>query len=190
MVGRFPQEDVYRGNNPVVYYDPSGYEQQECKDVLPGDGSEQKNNGNTTTPDFYVSPDGQAIPRVAYNLPEYDGSTTHGVLITSDGSEISFTSGGGDPRYTNYANNGHVEQKSSLYMRDNNISSGVLYHNNTEGTCGFCNTMTSTFLPEGATLTVVPPSNAVATNSKAIDVPKTYTGNSKDPKISSRYTGN
>ncbi|WP_277408696.1 DddA-like double-stranded DNA deaminase toxin [Lacrimispora xylanisolvens] len=137
-----------------------------------------------------MSPDGHPIPRAAYNLPEYDGSTTHGVLITSDGSEISFTSGGGDPRYTNYANNGHVEQKSSLYMRDNNISSGVVYHNNTEGTCGFCNTMTSTFLPEGATLTVVPPSNAVATNSKAVDVPKTYTGNSKDPKISSRYTGN
>ncbi|WP_415926616.1 RHS repeat-associated core domain-containing protein [Lacrimispora sinapis] len=41
VVGRFMQEDVYRGdglnlyaycgNNPVVYYDPSGYEGEKCK---------------------------------------------------------------------------------------------------------------------------------------------------------------
>ena len=112
------------------------------------------------------------------SLPEYDGT------------QIRFTSGNGDPRYTNYRNNGHVEQKVALYMRENNISDATVYHNNTNGTCGYCNTMTATFLLEGATLTVVPPKNAVANNSRAIDYVKTYTGTSNDPKISSRYKGN
>ena len=112
------------------------------------------------------------------SLPEYDGT------------QIRFTSGNGAPRYTNYRNNGHVEQKAALYMRENNISDATVYHNNTNGTCGYCNTMTATFLPEGATLTVVPPKNAVANNSRAIDYVKTYTGTSNDPKISSRYKGN
>lgn len=83
-----------------------------------------------------------------------------------------------------------MEQKAALYMRKNNISDATVYHNNTNGTCGYCNTMTATFLPEGATLTVVPPKNAVANNSRAIDYVKTYTGTSNDPKISSRYKGN
>lgn len=76
-----------------------------------------------------------AVPREVYNLPEYDGSTTHGLLITSDGQEVYFNSGNGDPRYTNYTNNGHVELKSS---RENDVSSGVVYHNNTEGTGKQC----------------------------------------------------
>ncbi len=83
-----------------------------------------------------------------------------------------------------------MEQKAALYMRKNNISDATVYHNNTNGTCGYCNTMTATFLTEGATLTVVPPKNAVANNSRAIDYVKTYTGTSNDPKISSRYKGN
>ncbi len=74
-------------------------------------------------------------------------------------------------------------------MNDNSIANGTLYHNNTNGTCGFCNNMTSTFLPEGATLTVIPPANAIPNNSRAIAVPKTYVGNDKTPKVSSRYKG-
>lgn len=108
-------------------------------------------------------------------------------MLTPDGNTVYFTSGNGDPRYTNYRNNGHVEQKAALYMRENNITDAVLYHNNTNGTCGFCDKMTGTFLPEGTTLTVVPPSNAIPNNSKAVAYPKTYTGTSNDPKISSKY---
>ncbi|MEY8356558.1 RHS repeat-associated core domain-containing protein [Lachnospiraceae bacterium 54-53] len=50
VVGRFLQEDVYRGdglnlyaycgNNPVVYYDPSGYKNQECPDKAGGASDE------------------------------------------------------------------------------------------------------------------------------------------------------
>lgn len=123
------------------------------------------------------------------DLPKFDGKTTKGVLILDDGSRISLSSGNGDPRYTNYRNNGHVEQKAALYIRENNLSNGTLYHNNKNGTCGYCNTMTATFLPENATLTVVPPQNAIANNSRAIDYTKTYVGTSNNPKISSRYKG-
>ena len=123
------------------------------------------------------------------NLPEYDGKTTHGILVLDDGTQVKFTSGNGDPRYTNYANNGHVEQKASIYMNNNGISNATLYHNNTNGTCGWCNNMTATFLPEGATLTVIPPTNAVPNNSRAVAIPKTYVGNNKKPKTSKKYKG-
>ena len=63
----------------------------------------------------------------------------------------------------------------------------TLYHNNTNGTCGVCDSMTSTFLPEGATLTIVPPANAVPNNSGAVTSPKTYAGNAREPKVSSSY---
>ena len=64
--------------------------------------------------------------------------------------------------------------KGCFIYEKNDISNATVYHNNTNGTCGYCNTMTSIFLPEGATLTVVSPQNAVANNSKAIDYTKTY----------------
>ena len=123
-------------------------------------------------------------------LPAFDGKTTHGILVLDDGTQVELVSGNGDPRYRNYRNNGHVEQKAALYMRENNKSNAKVYHNNTNGTCGFCNTMTSTFLPKGATLTVVPPADASANNSRAVDYTRTYTGTGNDPKISSKYQGN
>lgn len=72
-------------------------------------------------------------------------------------------------------------------MRENNIQDATLYHNNTNGTCGWCNNMTPTFLQEGSTLKVVPPANAVANNSRAVADPKIYVGNGSDPKISKSY---
>lgn len=74
-------------------------------------------------------------------------------------------------------------------MKDNDISDTALYHNNTNGTCGFCDSMTSTFLPEGATLTVIPPAAAVSNHSRAVANPKTYVGNNKEPKVSPGYNG-
>ena len=74
-------------------------------------------------------------------------------------------------------------------MKENDIQNTTLYHNNTNGTCGVCDGMTSTFLPEEATLTVVPPANAVPNNSRAVTSPKTYAGNAREPKVSSSYSG-
>ena len=205
VIARFTQEDVYRGdglnlyaycdNNPVIYFDPSGYSVCPIKKAL---YNEIRKTIDPETGQPYTAKKAYELAckksseggkESVVTLPEYDGTTTHGKLVLDDGSQISFTSGNGDPRYTNYANNGHVEQKASLYMRDNNSSNATLYHNNTNGTCGFCNNMTPTFLPEGASLTVIPPSNAVPNNSRAIAVPKTYIGNDKVPKVSNKYKG-
>ena len=61
---------------------------------------------------------------------------------------------------------------------------GTVFHNNTNGTCGFCDKMLSTLLSEGSVLKVVPPVDAVANNLNAIDVIKEYIGNNKPIKIS------
>ena len=119
-------------------------------------------------------------------LPEYDGKTTEGVMVTPDGEQISFSSGNSSsPSYPQYKaqSASHVEGKAALYMRENEISEATVYHNNPHGTCGFCDRQVPALLPEGAKLTVVPPSNSVANNARAIPVPKTYTGNSTIPSI-------
>ncbi|WP_337812469.1 DddA-like double-stranded DNA deaminase toxin [Ruminococcus bicirculans (ex Wegman et al. 2014)] len=77
----------------------------------------------------------------------------------------------------------HVEGKAALYMRENGINEATVFHNNPNGTCGFCDRQVPALLPKGAKLTVVPPSNSVANNVRAIPVPKTYIGNSTVPKI-------
>ena len=92
-------------------------------------------------------------------------------------------SNGGDSRYKNYRNNCHVEQQAAIYMKDNDIDSAVMYHNNTGGTCGACHSMTGVFLNEGSKLTVVPPINAKAISHGALDVPKTLVGTSRALKI-------
>ena len=53
----------------------------------------------------------------------------------------------------------------------------------------FCNNMTSTFFSEGAILTVVPPANAAPNNSSDVAITKTYVGNSKELKISTKNKG-
>ena len=63
VIGRFVQEDVYRGdglnlyayckNNPVVYYDPSGYGEEKCDKV---GGNDSKSGSNTTATERRNSP--------------------------------------------------------------------------------------------------------------------------------------
>ena len=79
VIGRFTQEDVYQGdglnlytychNNPVVYYDPSGYS-SECppRANLNGDGG----NGAVTQTDFIVGPDGTVVSSDVYNMSNAD----------------------------------------------------------------------------------------------------------------------
>ena len=57
-----------------------------------------------------------------------------------------------------------------------------MYHNNPNGTCNYCHNMTSTLLPEGSTLHVVPPEGAVPKGPNWHAEPTTYTGNANDPK--------
>ena len=100
VVGRFLQEDVYRGdglnlyaycaNNPVMYYDPSGYESKDCYDKNGGKPAEDggtpsgkvkvdnnKTTGGTNVPDGYNQdangdwhrPDGKYASNVEVGLP-------------------------------------------------------------------------------------------------------------------------
>lgn len=116
------------------------------------------------------------------NLPEFDGQTTEGVLVLDDGTQIALTSGNADPNYKNYISASHVEGKAAVYMRENSVETGVVYHNNCNGTCPYCNKMLSTLLPEGSSLTVVPPADANATRRGWVDTIQTFFGNSNDPK--------
>jgi len=116
-------------------------------------------------------------------LAAYDGQTTLGVLVTNDGKVVSLQSGNGNPAYSNYIASSHVEGQAALWMGENGSTSGTVYINNTNGICGYCNAQISTLLPEGSTLTVVPPEGAIANNSRAIAAATTYVGNSNPIKL-------
>ncbi len=115
-------------------------------------------------------------------LPPYDGKTTYGVLILDDGKQYSFNSGKPDPIYRNYIPASHVEGKAAIYMRENKIQSGTVYHNNTDGTCPYCDKMLPTLLEKDSTLKVVPPQNATSSKKGWITNEKIYIGNDKIPK--------
>ena len=140
-----------------------------------------------TNPETGRGPEGTGGKSEVPKLPEFDGKTTVGAINTSNGETVYFESGNPDPRYNNYPAAAHVEGKAALYMRENGIMEGTIYHNNTNGTCGYCDNMLETLLPENAELFVIPPENAVANNSRAVANPSLYIGNSNIPKINPRY---
>jgi SCP1.201-like deaminase len=121
-------------------------------------------------------------PIIRPMLPRFDGNRTYGILITNEGNVVYLGSGGRGPDYSNYESSAHVEGKGAIWIRQQNSSGGVMFHNNDEGTCGTCDSHLNTLLPENVRLWVFPPENAVARNSDAITEPKEYVGNSKSPK--------
>ena len=126
------------------------------------------------------TPPPRSITRPPAVLPEFDG-TTHGVLVTHEGATLPARVGRADA-LPNYPNARHVEGQAAITIRETDSTGGTVYHNNPNGTCNYCHNMTSTLLPEGATLEVVPPANAVAPTPRWHDQPTTYTGNANDPK--------
>ena len=125
---------------------------------------------------------GTVAERAAPLLPEFNGTTT-GVLITDESLTKVFQSGSADA-YGNYIAARHAEGKAAIWLRENDSAGGVLYHNNPDGTCGFCDRQLETLLPEGKSLTVVPPSNAIAPKNNGMAIPgiKTYIGDDAIPK--------
>lgn len=81
----------------------------------------------------------------------------------------------------NYAAASHVEGKAAWQIRKLGSSGGKIYHNNPHGTCPFCVSQIPTLLPEGARLTVVPPTGAVAKTSRWITVATEFIGNADNP---------
>jgi RHS repeat-associated protein len=117
-------------------------------------------------------------------LPEYDGVRTQGLLVTNEGNVVPFQNGPRDLAYRNYESAAHADGKAAIWIRENNSSGGVFYHNNTDGTCGYCAGQIPRFLPEGVTMGIVPPTNAVAPptpNNWWKDRPIVRTGNNLDP---------
>ena len=105
-----------------------------------------------------------AVPAKLFvpTLPAYDGVTTRGVLLFDEGGIVNLSSGGKIPSISNYPSSGHAEIEAAFGIRRTESTGGMLWHNNTDGTCGLCNNMASTVLPEDAVLDVYPPTNAVA----------------------------
>jgi hypothetical protein len=131
----------------------------------------------------------QMAPRFAQRLlpklllPEYTGPTS-GVLFTNEGRIVRLRSGAPNPAYSNYPSAKHVEGKAAIWVRENDSSGGVLFHNHPGGTCGYCDLQARTLLPKNATLRVVPPANATASEEMAKTEITNYIGDAKIPKRS------
>jgi hypothetical protein len=89
--------------------------------------------------------------------------------------------------YENYRSAGHVEGKGAIWIREHGSTGGVLYHNNTGGICGYCDSHIETLLPKDAELLVVPPADAVAKNKEAKVDPTPYKGHNDLPKLPPQY---
>jgi len=122
--------------------------------------------------------------RDTVQLPKFDRekNETSAILFTNEGKIIEFKSA--NPLdYGNYIGATHAEGKAAVWIRQNNSSGGVLFHNNPGGTCPFCNSHLETLLPEGARLWVLPPAKAVAKTRGWIPYPKPYNGNDAQPLL-------
>jgi hypothetical protein len=124
---------------------------------------------------------------ISARLPKYDNKITYGVLITNEGEIVPLKSANADPLYDNYIPAGHVEGKAAVSIREHGSTGGVLYHNNTDGICGYCNSQVETLLPKGAELLVIPPADAVAKKRGAKQDPTPYVGNNEIPKLPRQY---
>jgi len=108
-------------------------------------------------------------------------------LITDEGNVVPLQSGERNPLYNNSSRAGHVEGKAAIWIREHGSIGGVLYHNNTGGTCGYCNSQIERLLPKDAELLVIPPADAVAKKRGAMQYPAPYKGDSIMPKLPPQY---
>jgi hypothetical protein len=108
-------------------------------------------------------------------LPTFNYQQTQGILYTNEGDIVPLQSGAVYPQYSNYVSATHVEGQAAIYIRQNGSSGGP-----------YCDNMLETLLPEGATLTVIPPANAVPKNPKWNPSPTLYTGNANTPSPNKR----
>jgi hypothetical protein len=131
---------------------------------------------------------GSRIPAIiSAALPKYDDETTYGVLITNEGDVVPLRSADPSSFYNNYIPAGHVEGKAAIWIREHGSTGGVLYHNNTGGTCGYCNSQIERLLPKDAELLVIPPADAIAKKRGATQDPTPYKGDNIMPQPPRQY---
>ncbi|OOM11718.1 RNase A-like domain-containing protein [Clostridium saccharobutylicum] len=132
VVGRFTQEDTYRGdglnlyvycgNNPVRYWDPSGCASN-VKQCL-GKG----NNKNTRKPDFVVSPNGitEAVSSGQHVLQRHVGKSDIDLLnrINNPNNKITGASTFTDDLTANRVINRTITDKRNINKINNWLSSG------------------------------------------------------------------
>jgi SCP1.201-like deaminase len=100
---------------------------------------------------------------------------------------VPLQSGEKDLRYSNYPPSGHVEGKAAIWIGDHGSTGGVVYHNNTDGICGFCNSQVKTLSPLKKKLLVVPPTDAVAKKRGATAYPTPHVGDDAIPRPPKQY---
>ncbi len=81
--------------------------------------------------------------------------STWGLFVSDQGEIFFLTSGGADPKYS-WPAAGHVEGKAAIYMRENAIKYGAIFHNHPKGTCNICRTNIPNMLLSGSRLRVIP----------------------------------
>ncbi|HLH96386.1 MAG TPA: DddA-like double-stranded DNA deaminase toxin [Xanthobacteraceae bacterium] len=125
---------------------------------------------------------GSGLPEaVSAVLPKFDGKNTYGILITDEGDVVPLKNGNPSPLYRTYSSAGHVEGQAAIWMREHGSTGGVLYQNNTGGTCGRCNGQINTLLPEESLLSVFSPEGSMPKNAWARVNPPPYKGTSQMP---------
>lgn len=120
-------------------------------------------------------------------LPKYERQRTYGMLITNEGDVVPLRSGSPIPLYGDYVSSKHVEGRAAIWIREHGSTGGVVYHNNTTGTCGFCTRQAATLLPEGARLWIVPPADAFPKNSRATGNLTSHLGDASVPEPPAQY---
>jgi RHS repeat-associated protein len=160
-------------SNPLLDVDVRGLGEEDNPNCAPPSDGEE---GPRPPPGF------PSEDEVGAMLPVYNGETTHGVLVTNEGAVIPLASGTRPEGFQNYESSAHVEGQAAIAIRQAGSTGGVVYHNNPNGTCGYCSGHVPTLLPPGAQMIVVPPQGARANNSRATAEPTIYTGNNRTPK--------
>ena len=130
VIGRFVQEDVYRGdglnlyayckNNPVVYYDPSGYGEEKC-DKVGGNDSKSGRASELPTIEKGTKEWDEAVKSIANG-----GNTSYRTKTATEAKELLNEARGNMNRYKQYTSK---QYKKGYEMHPNEINTRNAPHN-------------------------------------------------------------
>ena len=130
VIGRFVQEDEYRGdglnlyayckNNPVVYYDPSGYGEEKC-DKVGGNDSKSGRASELPTIEKGTKEWDEAVKSIANG-----GNTSYRTKTATEAKELLNEARGNMNRYKQYTSK---QYKKGYEMHPNEINTRNAPHN-------------------------------------------------------------